>query len=63
MGMIDAILSTVGFGLLIFSLLLWAMSGCCGASDKKGDHSFWGSVGWLCAVAGFILQIIAIWVY
>ena len=49
MGMIDAILSTIGFGLLIFSLLLWAMSGCCGTSDKKAITAF--GVLW----AGYVL--------
>ena len=58
---LDAILSTVGWGLIIFSFLLWAMVGCT-KSDNKGGGMF-RSLAWLCAVACWILQIVAIWIY
>ena len=60
---LDAILSTIGWGLIIFSYLLWGMVGCCGSDKKDSGHGGWKSFSWLCAVAGFILQIIAIWIY
>ena len=59
---LDAVLSTVGWGLIIFSYLVWGVTGC-GSDKKDSGHGGWKSLGWLCAVAGFILQIIAIWIY
>lgn len=60
---LDAILSTVGWGLIIFSFLLWAMVGCCGSDKKDGGHGGWKSLAWICAMACWVLQIVAIWIY
>ena len=61
MANIHAVLSTIGYGLIIFALLLCGMCGC-GGSAKKEGCSFWGTFGWLCAVSGFLLQIISLWI-
>ena len=67
MAIIDEILSTIGFGLIILALLTVGLADCCkkgkNATKSKKSRKCTVLFAWICALSGVALQIIAIWWY
>jgi hypothetical protein len=61
---VNALLATIGYGVILLGLIFWKLEDCCfSMSECEMGKSFLKKVAWLCFVAGFVLQILAIWVH